>query len=272
MADQFGLSFVPDGQTDPTKKKVGEGGVTPTQQAIQLLSLRLPRVVGGSPIAPAPLLQSPGGAGRPSPESVAQQVMSRVLPTGATSPDASAPNVQQPAQSATPMQQPSGGYSDNPSPFSQSPISRDQGFAMPAQSAVSQPVPRMSPSVDVAPSTPNVPTAPNSMPTAPADRPIGQPGPGVFVPNTPPPGMFIPNQPTTGKTPEDFGYGQTPIQGNDVIGNQWPEGSNVPPGYSGPSETPASQPQSLNQMSPEMEALLDKIRSKYSNDGGNLFG
>lgn len=67
----FGVSFVP---TDANLARPGEapggagGGLAAgspfrLQQAIKLLSLRLPRVVGGTPIAPAPLLGAPGAAG-----------------------------------------------------------------------------------------------------------------------------------------------------------------------------------------------------------------
>lgn len=60
----FGVSFVP-GQNGDQMERPGPGGAqpTPVQEAIRILSLRLPRFFsGGSPIAPMPLLQSPGGA------------------------------------------------------------------------------------------------------------------------------------------------------------------------------------------------------------------
>lgn len=61
----FGVSFVPGGQGDPGKSmpEGQAGGAPPLQQAIQLLSLRLPRVVGANGLAPGPLLNAPGGMG-----------------------------------------------------------------------------------------------------------------------------------------------------------------------------------------------------------------
>jgi len=59
----FGVSFAP-GTEDPNELK----GRTPQeqyQQAIRVLSLRLPKIVGGSPLAPAPLLNAPGSGGMP---------------------------------------------------------------------------------------------------------------------------------------------------------------------------------------------------------------
>lgn len=62
MAD-FGVSFM------PTPQNGGETGrptaVEPVQEAIKILSLRLPKVVGGGAIAPAPLLNAPGAGGNP---------------------------------------------------------------------------------------------------------------------------------------------------------------------------------------------------------------
>lgn len=56
----FGLSFAP-GQAGPTRERGINGGApSPIQQAIQLLSLRLPRVMGAQALAPGPLMQAPG--------------------------------------------------------------------------------------------------------------------------------------------------------------------------------------------------------------------
>lgn len=62
----FGLSFVPGQQADQTRKPGAPGAgaaVSPIQQAIQMLSLRLPRVTGAQGLAPGPLLNAPGGGG-----------------------------------------------------------------------------------------------------------------------------------------------------------------------------------------------------------------
>lgn len=54
----FGVSFVPGGDASGNQTKPP---TEPLQQAIQMLSLRLPKVVGAQGLAPGPLLQSPGG-------------------------------------------------------------------------------------------------------------------------------------------------------------------------------------------------------------------
>ncbi len=61
----MGVSFVPGGQGDPqNRSQQGEAsGAAPLQQAIQMLSLRLPRVVGANAMAPGQLLNAPGGMG-----------------------------------------------------------------------------------------------------------------------------------------------------------------------------------------------------------------
>lgn len=68
MANGFGISFVPGAQDDPTRVNGnGRPGApkNPVQEAIQVLSLRLPKVYGAQALAPAPLLTSPGGMGQP---------------------------------------------------------------------------------------------------------------------------------------------------------------------------------------------------------------
>lgn len=56
----MGVSFLPGGGDNGQRNKPP---TEPLQQAIQMLSLRLPQVAGAQGIAPGPLLQSPGGGG-----------------------------------------------------------------------------------------------------------------------------------------------------------------------------------------------------------------
>src|SRR5689334_13450871 len=58
----LGQSFFPGGEGDPNKPK---GPQDRYQQAIQVLSMRLPKILGGGALAPAPLLESLGGQGQP---------------------------------------------------------------------------------------------------------------------------------------------------------------------------------------------------------------
>ena len=64
MPNPLGLSFLPP---DPSARYGpgggGAPGTSPIQQAIQLLALHLPRVLGATSPIPTPLLQSLGGGG-----------------------------------------------------------------------------------------------------------------------------------------------------------------------------------------------------------------
>lgn len=63
----LGQSFAPLGGEDDLQQRqqAQGGGISPIQEAIKLLSLRIPRFMGQTPI-PQPLLNSPGMAGLPS--------------------------------------------------------------------------------------------------------------------------------------------------------------------------------------------------------------
>ena len=68
MTNLLGQSFQPGqagfgGQQGESQGGPGGQATTPIQTAIKLLSLRLPRTVGQSPLAPAPLLNAPGAQG-----------------------------------------------------------------------------------------------------------------------------------------------------------------------------------------------------------------
>lgn len=80
MADTFGLSFAPlDNPQNPQQPQngggYGSGAVSPVQQAIQILSLRQPRVYGaGAPAAPQ-LLNAAGGGGVPDMQALLKALM-----------------------------------------------------------------------------------------------------------------------------------------------------------------------------------------------------
>lgn len=77
-----GVSFQPGTSStqDPTARIVGKrAGV---QEAIKVLSLHLPRVVGAQALAPSPLLNAQGSGGNPRVDSVVNQVWRRMFPTG----------------------------------------------------------------------------------------------------------------------------------------------------------------------------------------------
>src|SRR3990167_2804031 len=68
MAGPFGISFVPGQSQDPQNGMAGGrmgASRSPMQEAVKVLSLRVPKFYGSQSLAPAPLLQAPGGMGQP---------------------------------------------------------------------------------------------------------------------------------------------------------------------------------------------------------------
>lgn len=62
MPNDYGLSFAPTNANQ--QDQMDDPAVAPIQSAIQTLSYRMPRIQGGSPIAPPSLMQG-GGSGAP---------------------------------------------------------------------------------------------------------------------------------------------------------------------------------------------------------------
>lgn len=78
MGDTFGATFAPF--PDPSGQNKS---VSPIQQAVQLLSLRVPRVVGAAAPASAALLNSPGSSGSPDVHSaVLQTILKTIMGSG----------------------------------------------------------------------------------------------------------------------------------------------------------------------------------------------
>lgn len=77
-----GVSFQPGSpdaqQQQQTRPQGSQQGV---QEAIKVLSLRLPKVVGSQAAAPQALLSSQGSGGRPHVDSIVQQVLQKYFPT-----------------------------------------------------------------------------------------------------------------------------------------------------------------------------------------------
>lgn len=73
-----GVNFQPGGQQgDPSQSRPSSG----VQEAIKVLSLRLPKVVGAQGMSPQALLTAQGSGGSRV-DSVVNQVLARILPTG----------------------------------------------------------------------------------------------------------------------------------------------------------------------------------------------
>lgn len=77
-----GLSFAPPTSPDPREQRSTSAALGPTQRAIQVLSLHLPRILGSRAISPRSLLapgEDGGGGGGASPESAVLQSAIRAL-------------------------------------------------------------------------------------------------------------------------------------------------------------------------------------------------
>lgn len=73
-----GVNFQPGGG-DPNQQQRSPGAGV--QEAIKVLSLRLPKVVGAQAAVPMPLLTSQGSGGNRV-DSVVNQILARIMPTG----------------------------------------------------------------------------------------------------------------------------------------------------------------------------------------------
>jgi DNA polymerase-3 subunit gamma/tau len=69
-----GLSFAPPASPDRRSQQQNASALSPTQQALQVLSLHLPRILGARAISPSSLLTpQPGGASPVSPDAAVLQ-------------------------------------------------------------------------------------------------------------------------------------------------------------------------------------------------------
>lgn len=81
-----GVSFQPGSAdaTDANQARRTSGSQQGVQEAIKVLSLRLPKVVGAQASAPAPLLSAQGSGGRHV-DSIVESVLQKYFPTGGAS-------------------------------------------------------------------------------------------------------------------------------------------------------------------------------------------
>jgi hypothetical protein len=83
----LGISFIPGQEPDPQQQQPAAPTGPPLQQALQLLSLRLPRFSGSNAILPDPLLQgrSPGTPlpGTPEWQALMRRLLGGMAPSGA---------------------------------------------------------------------------------------------------------------------------------------------------------------------------------------------
>lgn len=192
MADDFGATFAPF--SDPSGKNAS---VAPVQKAIQLLSLRVPRMVGAAAPVPASLLTGPGGTGRPDVHSaVLQSVLKTIMGQGMpmadaeppASPVAAPPLDAPPVDTSAPPIDPSAVEHEAP-PLPTPPVTVPPTVAPPR--IAPNPIPSPPPDFKVEPPSPSAPPKPVftfEPPEAPRDNPAPDPG-EVPAPTLPPPDM-----------------------------------------------------------------------------------
>lgn len=140
--DTFGLSFSPTQQNSNTQNPNNQsptagGSGSPIQDAIKVLSLRIPHITGPGGIAPPGLLNSAGGAGMPQGGAGGLEEFLRRLFGGQGIPGMGAappPNVIPGVGGGpgeNPLPSPPGGF--NPSPAPPPPSGPPMGGANPAQ-------------------------------------------------------------------------------------------------------------------------------------------
>lgn len=203
MANGFGYTFSPAGRKrfSEGNQKSGPGRPEHIGEALQVLSLRLPKVLGGRAMSPSDLLNARGG---PGPGAVAE-TLGRLNPNDISGASGSTFNPSLPPPSAAPglMVPPSVGGSASPfqqithdpgpgmpgppplmsgprppmPPMSAPRVSPGQGAPGPAVTRKKKNAPRVQPGITNAPMKPSVPSLlnrswmDNSGPSAPSSGP-----------------------------------------------------------------------------------------------------
>ena len=79
----IGVNFQPGADQDQQQQNGGAPKSQGVQEAIKVLSLRLPKVVGAQAVAPHALLGAQGGMGRPGIDSIVESVLAKFFPQAA---------------------------------------------------------------------------------------------------------------------------------------------------------------------------------------------
>lgn len=143
-----GVSFQPGSQQDATQRP-GSSPSQGVQEAIKVLSLRMPKVVGARAMAPGQLLNAQGSGGNPLIDSVVNQVLARYFPTDAP------PMTQAPSLGGAPVLGPRPGESSTMPP---SPMPSRMPRITPIETGQSPTI--SPPGVYAPPPAPNAPTGP----------------------------------------------------------------------------------------------------------------
>ena len=96
-----GVNFQPGSMEQERNRRMGaSGSADGVQEAIKVLSLRLPKVVGARAVSPSALLQGQGGQGNPQIDSMVERVLAKMFPgQGGPAPTAPMLPTQSPGES-----------------------------------------------------------------------------------------------------------------------------------------------------------------------------
>src|SRR5688572_7007220 len=101
-----GVNFQPGAlDQDQQRRRQSGGSANGVQEAIKVLSLRLPKVVGAQAAVPAPLMRGGGSGGDPRIDSIVQSVLSKMFP-GQGGPAPTAPMLPSGGQQESPQSMP----------------------------------------------------------------------------------------------------------------------------------------------------------------------
>lgn len=167
-----GVSFQPGSlDQEQQRRQATNGTAQGVQEAIKVLSLRLPKVVGAQAAAPQALLQSPGSGGNSHVDSIVQSVLSKIFPqSGGPAPSAPTLPMQtegtshgysEPAQPSAPSAPTFSGQVESPQrqATSDAPGANDfwKTFPRAPQIIVSEPPPQAPTVIDQTPKWPGLP-------------------------------------------------------------------------------------------------------------------
>ncbi len=176
----LGTSYSPLSQEDPTQRKPLAG--RPVQEAIKMLSLRMPRVQGAQALAPSALLNAPGSQGM-SMEAL-RKLLQQLSGGGAATPASAA------APSLAPPSLPSPAVPSLAPTFPPTPATPSYGGMAPTLAPPAAPsfAPAPTPAIPAAPSLAPAETSASWMspPPAPPPPPEPTPTPAPWVPPTAP--------------------------------------------------------------------------------------
>lgn len=240
MASQFGTLFMPGADGQQRLGKTGSGPQpprNPVQEAVQVLSLRLPKVFGARPVVPQAIsMGTPGIGGMGNPAAKGNVSAQALAGLAGLPPSMAAPS--------------------SPAPFIPPPMSAPQSAPTPPpMPAPSYPEPDNRGDVEPPPVFTKPPDPDRPRPTAPIPIPTDS------TPRTAPPAGMPPPPPSVsyGDPPPTFGSQPVPPPEPPLVG--FPQPPEPGPAYDPGPDMPAPDIQGIYDMA-------DQLFRKYGNYGG----